>query len=122
LKMRPRIDRSRFGSITIEGITYRHDVIIRPDGQVEERKKELSKAIYGSSHTISLEEARHIHTRGGALLIIGAGKFGRVRLSQEAAAYFIQEGCEVRLFPTSQAIRIWNESEGQAIGLFHVSC
>lgn len=120
--MRPRIDKEKFGSITIEGMTYRHDVIIQPDGQVKERKKELSKAIYGTSHTISLDEAQYIYTKGTALLIIGAGKFGRVKLSGEAADYFSQEGCDVKLLPTSQAIHFWNETEGQAIGLFHVSC
>lgn len=120
--MHPLIEKTKFGSITIEGVTYRHDVIIQLDGQVKERKKELSKAIYGTSHVVSLEEARYIYTKGTTLLIIGAGKFGRVKLSEQAAEYFNQKGCEVRLFPTSQAIRKWNETEGQAIGLFHVSC
>ena len=120
--MHPKIEGSRFGSIRIGGNTYRHDVIIQPDGQIMKRKKELSKAIYGTSHIISLDEANHICSEGAELLIIGAGKFNRVKLSEQAAEYFHQKGCEVRLFSTSQAIRIWNEMEGVAIGLFHVSC
>ena len=41
--MKPRIDETEFGSITIEGTVFDHDVIIRPDGQVKKRKKKLSK-------------------------------------------------------------------------------
>jgi len=28
----------------------------------------------------------------------------------------------VQLLPTPKAIRAWNEAEGAAIGLFHVTC
>jgi len=55
--MKPRIDRTRFGSVTIDGTVFEHDVIIRLHGQVKKRKKRLSKAVYGTSHTISLAEA-----------------------------------------------------------------
>ena len=41
--MRPRIDGTRFGSITIEGETYGRDVLIRMGGEVKKRKKKLSK-------------------------------------------------------------------------------
>jgi hypothetical protein len=55
--MEPRIDRTQFGSVTIDGEIFTHDVIIRLGGRVEKRKKKLSKAVYGTSHTISLAEA-----------------------------------------------------------------
>jgi hypothetical protein len=55
-------------------------VIIRLDGQVEKRKKKLSKAVYGTSHT---------------------SQHGRVALSQEAAAYFARHRCQVELLPTT---------------------
>ena len=85
--MEPRIDQTQFGSVTIEGEVFTHDVIIRPGGQVEKRKKKLSKAVYGTSHTISLAEAEHIYQKGVARLLIGAGQHGTVTLSEEAAAY-----------------------------------
>ena len=50
-----KIDNTVFGSITIDGQTYSHDVIIRLSGKVEKRKKKLSKKIFGTSHTISLD-------------------------------------------------------------------
>jgi hypothetical protein len=42
--MEPRIDQTQFGSVTIDGEVFTHDVIIRLGGQVEKRKKKLSKA------------------------------------------------------------------------------
>src|SRR5262245_5602909 len=37
-----------FGTITIDGKTYEHDVIIRRSGEVVKRKKKLSKKYYGT--------------------------------------------------------------------------
>ena len=41
--MKPVIDSTQFGSITIEGKKYEKDVMIRMDGSVEKRYKKLSK-------------------------------------------------------------------------------
>src|SRR5919197_2285755 len=94
--MQPRIDRTQFGSVTIDGKVFEHDVLIRLGGRLEKRKKKLSKAVYGSSHTISLAEAKHLYQQEAARLIIGAGQYGTVALSQEAAAYFQRRRCQVQ--------------------------
>jgi hypothetical protein len=119
--MKPRIDHTRFGSITIEGRVSEHDVIIRLNGRVDKRKKKLSKAIYGTSHIISLDEAKYIYEDGAERLVIGTGQQGLVKLSSEAAEY-LQDKCQVELLPTQKAIQAWNEAEGAVIGLFHVTC
>ena len=120
--MRPSINRTEFGSITIEGDLYEHDVVIRLSGKVKKRKKKLSKAEYGTSHTVSLAEAEHIFEAGATRLILGSGQGGNVELSEEAAAYFRQHGCSVELLPTPQAITAWNAAQGAVIGMFHVTC
>ena len=99
-----------------------HDVLIRLSGQVKKRKKKLSKAIYGTSHILSLDEAKHVYEDGAQRLMIGTGQYGNVRLSEEAADYFKRKHCQVELLPTPEAIRAWNEAEGTVIGLFHVTC
>src|SRR5713226_2543910 len=73
-EMKPSIDQTSFGSITIEGTVFEHDVIIRLNGQVEKRKKKLSKAVYGTSHIMSLAEAKHVYEKGTQRLIIGSGQ------------------------------------------------
>lgn len=120
--MKPKIDATRFGSITIAGEKLRHDVVIRPDGTVKKRKKKLSKAVYGTSHTLSLAEAEDVYQAGAEHLIIGTGQTGLVTLSPEAEAFFQEKGCGVDLLPTPKAIRAWNEAQGAVIGLFHVTC
>jgi len=120
--MQPRIDRTQFGSVTIDGQDFGHDVLIRLGGKVEKRKKKLSKAVYGTSHAISLAEARHVYQQGAALLLIGAGQSGTVTLSQEAAAYFKRRRCQVELLSTPEVIPVWNQAQGAVIGLVHVTC
>ena len=75
--MKPSIDKTKFGSITIEGDVFEHDVLILHDGKVRKRKKKLSKAIYGTSHTISLDEAKYIYDEDedADRLIIGTGQY-----------------------------------------------
>ena len=120
--MKPTINSTRFGSITIQGEEYENDVIIRLDGEVKKRKKKLSKAIYGTSHVISVDEAKYTFEEGAERLIIGTGQTGMVELSDEAGDYFKKNNCQVQLLPTPEAIRVWNKSEGKSIGLFHVTC
>ena len=110
------------GSATIDGDTITHDVIIRLGGRVEKRKKKLSKAVYGTSHIISLAEAEHLYQDEVERLLIGAGQEGRVALSEEAAAYFARNRCQVELLPTPEVIPVWNQAEGAVIGLLHVTC
>ncbi len=119
---RTTIEGTEFGSITIAGKKYNHDVIIRLDGTVEKRKKGLSKKASGTAHIISLEEAKFLYQEGAERLIVGSGQSGMVKLSPEAAEYFKQKGCAVELAPTPTAIRAWNKAQGAAIGLFHVTC
>jgi hypothetical protein len=122
--MKPRIDGTSFGSVTVEGTVFEHDIIIRPDGQVKKRKKKLSKAIYGTSHMISLQEAKYVCEQGAdaGRLIVGSGQYGNVELSPEAVAYLKRRKCDVLLLPTPDVIDVWNTTEGSAIGLFHVTC
>lgn len=120
--MRPRIDGTKFGSITIDGSDIEYDVLIRLSGEVKKRKKKLSKVVFGTSHIISLEEAEHIFEKGAKRLIIGSGQDGNVTLSKEASEYFKKEEVQIDLSPTPDAIHRWNKAKGSTIGLFHVTC
>jgi hypothetical protein len=120
--MKPHIDQTTFGSITIEGNVFEYDVMIRQDGQIQKRKKKLSKAIYGTSHILSKDEARDIYEKGVKKLIIGTGQYNNVRLSPDADEYLKSKKCEVNLLPTPEAIQVWNKSTGLVISLFHVTC
>jgi hypothetical protein len=122
-QMKPHINATDFGSITIENLKYNHDVYIQLDGSVRKRKKKLSKAVYGTSHIISVEEARHIFDKDAELLIVGSGQYAQVTISEEAAEFFKRKKCHVKCAATPDAIKKWNQSEiKNKIGLFHVTC
>lgn len=117
-----KIDGTAFGSITIGGKTYDHDVVIRLSHDVVKRKKKLSKRVYGTSHTVSEDEARFVYEKGCEELIFGTGQYGRAALSPEAAAFFDEMKCRVLAAPTPEAIQTFNECRKPKIGLFHVTC
>lgn len=120
--MKLSINGTRFGSITISGEPYEHDVVIRLSGKVKKRKKKLSKAKYGTSHKVSLEEAERIFEPGAEWLIVGTGQSDCVVLSDEATEFLAHNGCSVQLLPTPQAVTAWNAAKGIVIGMFHVTC
>lgn len=120
--MKPRIDGSQFGSISIDGVKFDHDVVLSLDGSVKKRKKKLSKEVFGTSHVLSLPEAQFIYEEGADCLIFGTGQSGMAKLSDEAINFFRRKGCQIEIAVTPKAIEIWNKWSGEAIGLFHVTC
>src|SRR5215216_3564816 len=116
------IEGTTFGTITIDGKTYEHDVIIRLSGEVVKRNNKLSKKYYGTSHVLSKDEAKFVFEKGCEQLVLGSGQIGNVHLSPEAEAYFAKQGCKVLLQPTPEAIRAFNRSQAKKIGFFHVTC
>src|SRR5512144_1656429 len=63
------LERTTFGTITIDRKTYEHDVIIRLSGEVARRKKKLSKKYYGTSHVLSKDEAKFVFEDGCEQLV-----------------------------------------------------
>jgi hypothetical protein len=120
--MKAKTEATSFGSITINGQRFDHDVLIRLDGTIQKRKKKLSKKFYGTSHKISAEEAKFIYEEGALTLIVGTGQYDRVRLSTEAQEYFDSRDLTVLTMATPEAIKRWNEAQENTIGLFHVTC
>ena len=120
--MKSRINRTSFGSIQVDGKDFDHDIIIDLCGGVKKRKKKLSKKVHGTSHVLSKKEAKYIYQEGMRGVIIGSGQYGALTLSEEAKVYFQKKQCAVTLLPTPAAIQIWNKTEGEVVGLFHVTC
>lgn len=120
--MKPNINATTFGSITVEGEPFSHDILIDLSGQITKRKKKLSKQVYGTSHILSIAEAEHVYQEGTEQLIFGGGQFDQCKLSEEAEAFFKEKKCVVKILPTEEAIKTWNEAKGNIIGLFHITC
>src|SRR5260370_42296334 len=82
-QMKPHTDQTTFGSITVEGTVIEHDILVRFGGQVEKRKKKLSKAVYGTSHILSLAEARQVYEKGARRRVIGTRQYENVQRTVE---------------------------------------
>ncbi len=120
--MKPKINSTSFGSITVKEKNFENDILIRMNGQIEKRRKKLSKKVYGTSHKISLAEAKYIYEKGAEKIIIGTGQTGYVELSKKARKFFEEKNLKARLLRTPKAIKLWNKSKGKLIAMFHVTC
>jgi len=110
-----RIDSSTFGSVTIDGVTYNHDVYILPSGRVEERK-------YG--HTVARVEVEQVLGETPDAVIIGKGTFGLASLSSDARALLEQKGIEIVEANTPDIIDKFNELKEtkKVAAIIHVTC
>jgi len=114
-----------FGSITIDGKIYNHDVEVRWNSEVLKwwRKE---------SHVIDVEDVKRAVEQNPETIIIGTGQMGIAKVT-EGVKKFIQER-RIRLIvdKTEEAVKTFNiileeseEEEGRqrkVIGLFHLTC
>ena len=110
-----RINSSRYGSITIEGVKYNNDVYILPSGQVEERK-------YG--HTFTRDQVEHVLKGNPEVIFIGKGTSGIASLSPDARALLEKKGVRIIEADTPDMVDEFNElakTKGVA-AIVHVTC
>jgi hypothetical protein len=115
-----RFDSYSFGSITIDGIPYEHDVVL-DRGAVTKRRKKFSKQFrdrYG--HTpLSAEEPIPWNCRR---LVIGTGAAGALPIMEEVLAESERRGVEVVQLPTKDAIEELRRSTSATNAILHVTC
>lgn len=119
------IEEYHFGSITIDGKTYNHDVEVRWSGQVLKwwRKE---------SHVIDVEDVKRAIEQNPETIVIGTGESGVARVTEEARKFIEEKGIQLIIDKTEEATKTFNiileESEleegkqNKVIGLFHLTC
>ena len=110
-----KIDSSTFGSITIDGKIYNHDVYIFPSGKVEEREH---------SHVFSREQIEYLLEENPEIVIVGKGVSGLASLSSEARDFLEKKGIEILEGNTQDVKDKFNElSENKRVaGILHITC
>jgi hypothetical protein len=110
----------RFGSITIDGVTYENDVII-DRGSISKRKKKPSKIFrdrYG--HTpLSMEEAIPWKCRR---LVIGTGNYASLPVMDEVKREARRCGVKLTIVPTAEAIETMARKSKHTNAILHVTC
>lgn len=119
------IEEYHFGLITIDGVTYRHDVEVRWTGDVLPWS-------FKRRHMIDVEEIKRAAGEKPEVIVIGTGESGLVEVTEEAQKEIKARGIELIIDETEQAVRTFNilteesmEEEGknkEVIGLFHLTC
>jgi hypothetical protein len=119
------IEEYHFGSITIDGKTYNHDVEVRWNG-------EILKWWRKESHIIDAEDVKRAIDQDPEVIIIGTGESGMAEVTEKAKKEIESKGIELIIDITEEAIKTFNvlleESEKEegkqkrVIGLFHLTC
>lgn len=113
------IEKYNFGEMVINGNTYTNDVIIGPD-------KVRGDWWRKSGHYLQLEDIKDvIEAEEPEIVIIGTGKFGRMRVSPEVKKYLENKGIDYFIKSSGKASDIYNEKRGKTdkvVGAFHLTC
>ncbi len=118
----PRIERARFGEVTIGRETYDRDVVISVAGRVKKRKKSLAKKLYGSSHTVGPAELERVCRGGPEVVFVATGHSGQLQVNDEAKRYLADRSIECCAVPTPEAAKAYNRSDQRKAALIHVTC
>jgi hypothetical protein len=115
-----RFDSYSFGAITIDGVTYDHDVVL-DHGSVSKRRKKRSKPFrtqYG--HTpLSAEEDIPWDCRR---LVVGTGAAGALPIMDDVIREAKQREIELVAVPTEEAIEVLRTSPRHTNAVLHVTC
>lgn len=119
------IEEYHFGSITINGKTYSHDLEVRwTDEVLDWWRKE--------SHLIDVGDIKRALEQNPEVIIIGTGESGMARVTEALQEEIEKRGIKLIIDITREAVRTFNiineESEVEdgkktkVIGLFHLTC
>jgi hypothetical protein len=115
-----RFDSYSFGAITIDGVTYEHDVVL-DHGSISKRHKKRSKPFrdrYG--HTpLSAEEVIPWSCRR---LVVGTGAAGSLPIMDEVIREAERRGVKLVAVPTEEAIVLLRGSLAGTNAVLHVTC
>jgi hypothetical protein len=111
------IDSYSFGEITVDGTGYRSDVILFPQRVVADWWRE-------SGHRLVLKDLEEVLSYGPGVLIVGQGKFGRMKVDSEVRAEAHRRGIELFAAPTDRAVEEYNRrsGEGRVVAALHLTC
>ena len=112
------IEDYQFGSITVGGKTYNHDVIIHADEILNDAWWRVE------GHSIAIEDLEDFPEKF-EVLVIGNGASGACEVPAEIVDFFKKKGSKVIVQITSEATQTYNKLllEGKdVVGAFHLTC
>ncbi|MCF8125132.1 MAG: MTH938/NDUFAF3 family protein [Desulfotignum sp.] len=113
------IDSYAFGKMTINGKTFRRDLIILPDGTV------LSPWLRKSGHRLEICDLEAVLDSPAKILVIGTGKPGLMKPHATLFADLREKGVTAMVMPSKRAAEKFNSLAGTSndvAACFHLTC
>jgi hypothetical protein len=111
------IESYSFGNITVDGKSFRSDIIVYPEITSGDwwRKK---------GHELCSEDIKEILDYGPEVLIIGTGKFGLMKVGESTIKHIRERGIKLIVQRTSEAVKIYNEvaRKKRTVAALHLTC
>jgi hypothetical protein len=111
------IDFYEFGLISIDGQTFKNDVLIWP-GRIKSDwwRKE--------GHLLQLDDVAEALAAAPQVLVVGQGDPGNMAVAPALAAYLRDQGVDLMAFPTKEACEVINElsPKRRLAAALHLTC
>jgi hypothetical protein len=111
------IEDYEFGRITIDGKTYRSDLLLFPGHVDDQWWRQVS-------HQLKLEDLRTVMEAHPDTLVVGTGYFGRMHLDPTVADRLKQEGIQLIACETKKACAEFNRLRAtqKVVAALHLTC
>ncbi|MFP4448771.1 MAG: Mth938-like domain-containing protein [Bacteroidales bacterium] len=113
------IEEYKFGKMVIDGETYDKDLIITKDGV-------LSNWWRDKGHRLQLKDIKNVlEDKKPEMLIVGTGKFGMMKISDEVKDYLQKEQIELYEKESGKSTQEFNKqyhAGRNVVGAFHLTC
>lgn len=116
----PEIKKLKFGSITVNGKVYDHDLLIEK-GEVKKRKKGPSQELINYGHT-PLSELEYIPWDCDTL-VIGIGMSSKLPVTDKLKEIAKQKNVTLILLRTPEAVEFYTKNYSLRVNsVFHITC
>jgi hypothetical protein len=115
-----QIEKFSFGQITIDGVTYEHDVVI-DHRKLRKRNKKPSKIFRDAYAHTPLSMAEEIPWKCHRL-VIGTGAYGNLPVMDEVKQEAARRDLELVLLPTAKAIKELKKASRHTNAILHITC
>ena len=114
------IEKFSFGQITVDGVTYGHDVVI-DHGKLRKRNKKPSKMFRDAYAHTPLSAAEAIPWKCHRL-VIGTGAYGNLPVMDEVKLEAARRHVELIVLPTAKAIKELKKASRHTNAVLHITC
>lgn len=107
-----------FGHITVNGEGYTSDIIIYPDGHIEDswwRK---------SGHRLCIDDIQELIRSEPEMIIAGTGSPGLMKPEKDLEELLSKKGITFKAMPSNEAMELYNKTytEKKVGACFHLTC